>query len=377
MQHARILVGSFVALIFAMFSLPPLPPPARLPVLLMAALCLMAGVLGGLSRLGFIFPEPMARQAAVHGALMIAAFFGTLISLERAVALARAWPYLAPICAAVGGALILSAAPMWWGQCALIVAASVFLLGSLQVCRQQVAVYTVTLALGAATWLLGNLLWLATGSIPTATPLWMAFLLLTIAGERLELTRFLPSPRGAQEIFILLVLMLLLASLIVALWQQWIYLAVVWLFLAIWLLRYDIARRTVKQAGLTRFIAVCLLFGYFWLAVAGGVGIVAVLFPEIVWRDALLHSVLLGFVFSMVFGHAAIIFPAVLRVKLPYHPCFYLPLALLQGSLLVRVGAGLLNLPQGHSWAAIGNAFSLLVFILTMLASVVRGRRKA
>ena len=37
----------------------------------------------------------------------------------------------------------------------------------------------------------------------------------------------------------------------------------------------------------------------------------------------------LGFVFSMVFGHAPIIFPAVLRVAVPYHPVFYVPLALL------------------------------------------------
>jgi hypothetical protein len=35
-------------------------------------------------------------------------------------------------------------------------------------------------------------------------------------------------------------------------------------------------------------------------------------------------------------GHAPIIFPAVLRVAVPYHPSFYLPLALLHLSLLVK-----------------------------------------
>ena len=33
--------------------------------------------------------------------------------------------------------------------------------------------------------------------------------------------------------------------------------------------RHDVARRTVRQSGLTRFTAVCLLSGYFWLAVSG------------------------------------------------------------------------------------------------------------
>ena len=43
------------------------------------------------------------------------------------------------------------------------------------------------------------------------------------------------------------------------------------------------------------------------------------------------------FVFAMVFGHAPIIFPAVLRVTVPYHPVFYAPLVLLQASLALRV----------------------------------------
>jgi hypothetical protein len=42
-------------------------------------------------------------------------------------------------------------------------------------------------------------------------------------------------------------------------------------------------------------------------------------------------------VFAMVFGHAPIIFPAVLRVAVPYHASFYLPLVLLHLSLLVRL----------------------------------------
>ena len=37
-----------------------------------------------------------------------------------------------------------------------------------------------------------------------------------------------------------------------------------------WLGRYDVARRTIRGHGLTRYMAAALLTGYAWLAVAGG-----------------------------------------------------------------------------------------------------------
>ena len=51
-------------------------------------------------------------------------------------------------------------------------------------------------------------------------------------------------------------------------------------------------------------------------------------------RDAALHAAAVGFVFSMVFGHAPIIVPAIMRVTLPYWPAFYVPLVMLHASLL-------------------------------------------
>ena len=80
----------------------------------------------------------------------------------------------------------------------------------------------------------------------------------------------------------------------------------------------------MRGKGLTRFIAVCLLSGYAWLAVGGAVIVAAGgLAPGSPSYDAALHALALGFVFAMVFGHAPIIFPAVLRVAVPYHPTFY------------------------------------------------------
>ena len=94
----------------------------------------------------------------------------------------------------------------------------------------------------------------------------------------------------------------------------------------------------MRGHGLTRFIAVCLLSGYAWLALGSAVILAAGgLTPGTASYDAALHAIALGFVFSMVFGHAPIIFPAVLRVAVPYHPLFYGPLALLHASLALRL----------------------------------------
>src|SRR5690606_20942175 len=77
----------------------------------------------------------------------------------------------------------------------------VFLAASLDVLRRQRALFTATLALGAACWPIGTAFWLAGNPLHTVVPWWLAFLILTIAGERLELSRFLPPSPGAKAAF--------------------------------------------------------------------------------------------------------------------------------------------------------------------------------
>ncbi len=149
------------------------------------------------------------------------------------------------------------------------------------------------------------------------------------------------------------------------------------LALAAWLVRQDIARRTVRGKGLTRYVAVCLLSGYFWLAVGGFALLAEDVGPGTPQRDAALHALALGFVFAMVFGHAPIIVPAVLRVAVPWHPAFYVPLGLLHASLVVRLAGDAAALPPLARAGAVGNALTLALFIATVLAAVLRGRRSA
>ena len=344
-----------------------LKPGARLPLLFLGMLSLLGGVLAGLARLGWEVPAPVAQAAGVHGPLLIAAFFGTVISLERAVAVGQGWAYLAPLAAGTGGLALLAGAPLLAGQGLVSVAALGLIAASLVAVRRQLASFTVVLALAAGCWLVGNLLWLSSGATTPAVAWWLLFLVLTIAGERLELTRLIPTPPLTRVTFIALVAVLLYAAAA----QVDRLLAGGLLGLALWLLRYDIARRNVSSAGLTRFIAVCLLSGYVWLALAGVLGLAGALVPGHPWRDAALHAIGLGFVFAMVFGHAPIIFPAVTRIRIPYQPVLYLPLVLLHATLALRVFGGLAdNFGLRHN-AALLNGLVLLVFIVTM-ASVVR-----
>jgi hypothetical protein len=145
--------------------------------------------------------------------------------------------------------------------------------------------------------------------------------------------------------------------------------------LALWLGRFDIARRTIQQSGLPRFMAVCLLSGYVWLAVGGALWIWFGLLESGLRYDAVLHSFFLGFVFSMIFGHAPVIFPAVLNLPVSFHGRFYAHLILLHASLLLRVVGDLADWGFGRQWGGALNALSLAAFLAHTITSLLRSGR--
>ena len=284
---------------------------------------------------------------ALHGPLMVSAFFGTVIALERAAALDKPWAYAAPLAAGLGGIALLSGFVVA-GLALMVLAASIFVLCNAVVLQRQPSLETAALAAGAAAWLAGNLM-LFEGR--AAVPWWIAFFALTIGGERLELSRYLKRPAWVRRMFGVLAFLLVLSPLVPRA------LGLVLIALAAWLFAFDLARVTIRQGRLPRYVAACLLAGYFWLGLGGALIALSTAY------DAALHAVFVGFVFSMVFGHAPVILPAVLRVRFPYHPVLYLPLALLHASLAVRV---FVSAPAG-AW---GNAAAIALFILTALVLV-------
>lgn len=351
--------------------------PYRIPMLVVGFVCLAFGISSGLLRMGWSSPLPVASLVAFHGSLMVCGFLGTVIALERAVALGERWAYFGPLAAALGG-LILIAGLSWHIGVVLWIFASVVLsVATAHIFIRQRALFTLILLLGSLSWLLGNLLWLGGLGIAQIVPWWISFLVLTIAGERLELSRFLPPSLGSKVVFILILTLFLigvvLATLSSDLNVQVLSLAL--LALALWLLRQDVARHTIKQKGLTRFIAACLISGYGWLLVGGLIGLLTQHLMLGSSYDAFLHTILVGFVFSMIFGHAPIIFPAVAKVKIPYHATFYLPLIVLHSSLIVRIAGDLLQHQHSRSIGGALNAIALLLFVLSTVSAVLRGKR--
>jgi hypothetical protein len=224
---------------------------------------------------------------------------------------------------------------------------------------------------GALAWEVGNLLWRAGWEFNRVVPWWIAFLALTIVGERLDLSRFQkPTKWKAPLLFIALGMFaggVVLTAIVQVPGERLTSLGL--LALAAWLWRFDLARRTIRQPGLPRFMASCLLVGYFWLALAGVLMVVFSPLESGLRYDAVLHSFFLGFVFSMIFGHAPVIFPAVLMVQPSFRGWLYSHVVLLHLALLLRIGADIAKWAPGRQWGGIIGALAIALFLVNTIAS--------
>ncbi|MBX5482845.1 MAG: hypothetical protein IRZ16_13545 [Myxococcaceae bacterium] len=339
------------------------PPPFRLPLLGAGIVALVWGMWLGLGRMA---AAPITAPLALgdHGPLMVGGFLGTVIALERAVASGRTAAYLGPLFCAFGVVLLLSGR-RHEGAIALLAGSLVVLIVLVQVLRQAPALHHGVLAASGVAWAGGNLLLAAGRPVFDALPFWLVFLVGTIAAERLELTRLLPRSRASRVMFVTAGAAFFAGAVATLGWRDagMRAMGVGELALCAWLFRYDVARRTVRQRGSVRYIGAALLAGYFWLGLGGVLGLAfgnPIAGPR---YDALTHTVLVGFVFSMIFGHALVILPAVVRVRVEYRPRFYFHVGLLHASVAVRVLADLIGsgaLRRAGGW---GNAIALLVFI--------------
>lgn len=357
--------------------------PSWVAGLMLAGVVILLGALwSGLVHLGLPLPSGGTSLHQGHGPMMILGFLGTVIALERAVALGSTWAYLGPAAAGAGGLCVLLGVPDGIPQLLIIVGGVVLVAVFVVVDRIQRSLHNFVLAAGAVCWVAAGCLWLSGWQVFGFIP-WMAgFLVLTITGERLELSRLGGASATARRLFIA-------SAVVFAAGLAWSTVdeptgvrvaGVGMLALAAWLGRYDIARRTVRTTGLTRYMAVALLTGYGWLAVSGILWIVFGTMSPTSLRpsayDAMLHTLFLGFVISMIFAHAAIIVPSVIGRPLQYHPVSYLPLALLHVSLLIRViGGDALGNTAVWRWGGIFNEVAFLLFmVLTMYNLFLRSR---
>jgi hypothetical protein len=202
---------------------------------------------------------------------------------------------------------------------------------------------------------------------------------LTIGGERLELSRVLRPTLGQTRLFGVLAAALL-AGAVLAVFDLNLGARLsgfALLALSLWFLRNDLARRNLRHRNpLTRYIALCLFGGFVWLGVSGGLFLSLGALYAGPYYDAALHSVFVGFVIAMIFGHAPIIFPAILGVPISFSRLFYAQLGLLHFSLLLRVTGDLTNQFEIRRWGGLLNEVAILLFLALTISSIVRQARQ-
>lgn len=304
---------------------------------------------------------------------MISGFLGTLITLERAVALKQKWMYIPPLLAGLGGLLtfLLRTPPL--GPVLITFASLGGVAILIEITRRETALHTVTMLFGMLAWFVGNLLWLFGWQIFQIIFFWQAFLVLTITGERLELSRVL-RPSQLQRFLFGAIILIFLTGTISSLFDLQLGTRAVGaalVLIALWSTHNDIAWRNIKhKLPLTRYIAWCLALGFVWLGIGGGLSLVFGAQFAGPRYDAILHAVFLGFVISMIFGHAPIIFPAILGIPINFQPAFYAQLILLHVSLALRIFADYVNLHLLRMWGGLLNEIAILLFIGMTIFSV-------
>lgn len=352
----------------------------RLVFLLPGGFALLAGLNAGLLLLSLPAPVSTDRLPDVHGALMVLGFVGTVIALERAVALRHPLGFGAPALLGLGGLALVTKAPLEVGQTMLLAGCAALTLLYVPLWRRTRDDSVLVQLLGAVLATGGALLWLGGAGMPDVVPWLAAFVILTIAGERLELARvaFLTDRAQGQILWIAVMLTFGCIASLLGPAVGYALLGAALLTLCGWLALHDVARRTIRSSGATRFMAACLLAGYVWLTVAGLVWLLHGPARSGVAYDAVLHAIFLGFTISMIMAHAPVILPAVLRIRLPYHQLMYLPAILLHLTLVIRIGIGdARDLPLAVQIGGVGNIVALLLFVLLMIATATRANARA
>jgi hypothetical protein len=215
----------------------------RAPLMALALVALFAGLWGGLVRVGPVSTTAVASASEAHGPLMALGFLGTLISLERAVALGRWWSYTAPVATGLGAIATLASAPGDLGPALMTVGGFVLLADHFVLHCIAPSLHNAVMGLGALAWCAAGVAWLAGADISRFAPLMAGFLVLTIVGERLELRRVTPRPSHAAWL-LLGAIAVFAASLIVSLPVGRVGVRIAGGALiaqAAWLARYDVA----------------------------------------------------------------------------------------------------------------------------------------
>jgi hypothetical protein len=346
----------------------------RRAVLLAAAACAVVAVFGGLARLGWQVPAGAA-QIVGHGPVFVLGVFLTVISLERAVALGARAAYVGPVAAAAGG-LALACGLADVGPWLVLVAAIALVAMNIVIVRRQAAAFTWAMLVGSSVLVLSLLAWIRGAPVFSIVPAWMAFFVLTIVAERLELSRLVRVSWLASSLLVVACGVLTVAAMMVMTnATAWVYvLGGAFVVVGAWQLGFDAARRTIRRRGLPRYAGLAVLGGACWLVITGALLLVRGLPAAGPDYDAPLHALFIGFVVSAVLAHAPIIGLAVARIAIPFHPVLYLPLVALHASVVLRIAGDWFAFVELRRAGALGNVIALGLLPLAIVVARHRAR---
>lgn len=332
---------------------------------------LIIGLTAGLTRIGWRIDVPAI--SVHHGAIMVGGFLGALISLEKAIPIGKRWVFIVPALCALTPLIAIELfhdAGLWF-----LLAGSIGL--SCIQCSYLIRFPhepSMTLMLvGACCLMVGNVMLMHTSFYPSAFPWWMGFVLCTIVGERLELSKFLPVSLIARRLLFGL-LLVFIVGLVLPFHQIGKYLSGIALAgIAIWLLKNDVIRIGLRGDGLVKFSSTALLLANSALLIEG---LLLVVLPDGAFSyDTLVHLFFLGFAFSMIFAHGPIILPSVLGIpRKPYHSMLYVWLMLLHLSVVLRmVGNTIIDIELRKVAGAV-SVMAILGYFVTVAILVYRTR---
>jgi hypothetical protein len=89
-----------------------------------------------------------------------------------------------------------------------------------------------------------------------------------------------------------------------------------------------------------------------------------------------LHAIFVGFVISMIFGHAPIIFPAILGTPVHFYKAFHAHFILLHVSLVIRMGGDLAEWVELRKLGGLLNEIAILLFLGMTVYSILKAKKR-
>lgn len=336
---------------------------------------LLTGIFTGWFRVGWNLPVTL--PSGEHGALMVGSFLGTLICIERSVSFPNKIALIVPALNALSIIFFLLSMPNTAYFFLILGGAGLTAIYYMLYVKHK-GIHILIMMAGALCYFMGSVVLYNTSFYPSVVMWWIAFLFLTITGERLELSRFILLKNTVKKQGALIILIILFIVSIFLPFHSTIgslLSAVSMIGSALWLLKYDMARHSLKKPGQGFYSGLLLITGYVWLVFTGLFFAFGAYFGS--FYDASLHAFFIGFVFMMIFAHAPVILPAVLKLNIsPFGRTLYIWYALLNLTLMFRVLTFIPEIAANKQWAGMLNGIAIIGFFANMIILTKLAKRK-